>query len=138
MREDVKKLLHSAGLKATSSRAAILEFLVRSGKPLSVKTIAEKLGVRIDQVTLYRTLEAFSVRKLARRVDFGHMHAHYEFNGHHHHHLVCVVCGMTEDVACDLGALSGSVLRKSAHFKQVQDHSLEFFGVCKKCTDTKK
>lgn len=132
---DLKALLRGAGCKVTSGRLTLLELLQSESKPLTVLEIQKKLRGAADTVTLYRALEAFTLKSLVRRVDLGHSHAHYEFAaGSHHHHLVCTNCARVEDVAVCLGpSVEKKVLAQSAHFKNINQHALEFFGLCRAC-----
>ncbi len=132
---DLKALLHSSGFKVTPKRLKLLELLQIESKPLTVLEIQKKLRNVPDTVTLYRALEAFVSKGIIRRVDLGHSHAHYEFaTGSHHHHLVCTNCARVEDVAVCLGpSVEKKVLAQSAHFKNINQHALEFFGLCRAC-----
>jgi Fur family ferric uptake transcriptional regulator len=72
--------------------------------------------------------------QIIREVRLGENRKRYEiFPENHHHHLVCVDCGYIEDVDAekDLYHLE----KKIAQVKKfkVENHSLEFFGVCANC-----
>lgn len=132
--------LREAGLKATTPRLVVLEVLARTKKPMGVPELQQALAKGdADTVTLYRILEDFSAAGIVRRVDLRHGHADYELvhagpHGHHHHHIVCTSCGRIEDIdACAGKPLEAEALRASTHFKTIEDHSLEFFGVCAEC-----
>jgi len=130
------ELLKSAGSKVTPQRLALLSVLRKARKPLSVERIMAGLQGRMDRVTVYRALEALQKAGITRRVDMGHTHAHYELEGtEHHHHLICKKCGRIEDVLqCPVGDLERRVLRSSTHFKKIEGHALEFFGLCTSCS----
>lgn len=127
---DFKALLQEAGYKATLGRLALLELLWGEEKPLAVHSIEKKLKGKMNEVTLYRALEALAEKGVIRRVDLGHGHAHYELEKKHHHHLVCTDCGVVEDVnVCPL-----PLVENSKKFKSIYSHNLEFFGVCRSCS----
>lgn len=133
---DFKKILRDIGHKATPSRMAILEVLEQGRKPLSVPNISEKLPLPVDQVTIYRTLDAFVEAGIVERVDLKHSHAHYELalGTAHHHHIVCEDCGTVEDIPDPYPkSVEKGVLKNSKNFREIFSHSLEFFGQCKKC-----
>jgi len=130
--------LHKSGCSATDARLAILQYFRRQRQPVSVRQIVEHLsgtGTGIDQATVYRTVTAFKAKNIIRQVDLRHNHAHYELAAlAEHHHLVCTRCGKVEDVArCDIATIGPAVLRRSKHFVSIEEHSLEFYGVCKAC-----
>lgn len=130
-------LLRETGLKATPGRIELLQFLRKEQKPLTVKEIVQGLRGALDQVTVYRALEALTLKGVIRKVDMRHPHAHYEMviGREHHHHLICTLCERVEDVAhCETGNLEYQVLRSSKEFTSIESHALEFYGVCKKCS----
>ena len=132
---DFKTLLQGAGFKATLGRIALLEALWHTQKPLAVPALTKSVGRKMNQVTLYRALEALASAGISRRVDLGHAHAHYEFEKSHHHHIICTDCGRVEDITNvnvekELEKLSHS----SKQFNSIYSHNLEFFGSCKSCT----
>jgi Fur family ferric uptake transcriptional regulator len=131
---DIKELLREHGYKATPGRVALLEVLWEEGVPLSVQSIIQKLKKAPDEATLYRALEALAGSGILRRVDLGHSHAHYEFEKEHHHHLVCIDCGLIEDVEnCSIEKAQKRVAEQSKKFISIYSHNLEFFGQCKNC-----
>lgn len=127
--------LHSLKLRVTPSRLAVLAVLEQEKRPLSVEKIISLIGEKnIDYVTTYRTITALKKAGLVRQIDFQHNHAHFELASlGDHHHVVCVKCDKISDVEnCNLDAMQKKALRESG-FQDITEHSLEFFGVCKKC-----
>ena len=61
-------LLRGVGLKCTRVRLAVLDILTQNGQPLSAALILERLPTAIDRVTLYRTLNTLTDKKLLHRV----------------------------------------------------------------------
>lgn len=137
---DFKALLKGAGFKATPGRLQLLELLARTDLPLSVIKIQKHLGKvgkkKLNEVTLYRALEAFAQAGLVRRIDLNHDHAHYELvaGREHHDHVVCTRCGIVEDVeGCTMVPLEKKALVQSK-FAGIYSHNLEFFGLCRTCS----
>jgi Fur family ferric uptake transcriptional regulator len=127
--------LHAVGLKITKPRLAVLNCFSKDCEPQSAETVTQTLSRKgIDMVTVYRTLAAFEKAGILKRVDLRKGSVFYERAGHHHHHVVCTGCGRTEQFeGCNVSAVGKSVLRMSKHFASIREHSLEFFGMCKKC-----
>lgn len=134
-------------IKRTEARESILGTLSKSSRPLSaddvyVKTeklyASKKLSQQPDLVTVYRTLDTFEKVGLVRKVLFKDKKARYEIlheHGGHCHHAVCSSCGETEHV--DDPAIEKALTLLSKKFKivtHVNDHVLEFFGLCASCT----
>ncbi len=132
---DFKKILREAKLKVTPARLATLAALSKSSRPMTAEEIHVKVGKSgIDPVTIYRTLASFEAHTLVKRVDLHRDAVHFELADPHHHHIVCTSCGAMEDFdVCDVEAIGKKILRHSSNFKTIQEHSLELFGLCKKC-----
>jgi len=127
--------LHTAKLRATPARIAILGVLEQEKRPLSVEKIIGTIGdENIDYVTAYRTITSLKKAGLIRQIDFQHNHAHFELASlGDHHHVVCLKCDTVADVTdCNVGNMQKFALRESG-FREITQHSLEFFGVCKRC-----
>jgi Fur family ferric uptake transcriptional regulator len=134
---DPAAILRKAGYRATPGRIKLLEMLEKATQPLTVAQIHAKVGSKeLNEVTLYRALEALAASGIVRRVDLqqGHAH-HYELVGTHHHHIVCTDCGTVEDFSdklCD--SVVEKATKKSSSFKIITSHSMELFGVCANCS----
>lgn len=135
MKKDFSDLLKSHGLKVTPTRNDILEVFSDDCKPINAEYIFNKLKKKkINIVTIYRTLASFELAGILKRVDLQRDSVYYELAGHHHHHIICTCCGTVESFDdCDMNGFSKKVLAKSAKFSLVTKHSLELFGLCKKC-----
>jgi Fur family transcriptional regulator, ferric uptake regulator len=130
----LKQTLRTSGYKATPGRLAILEIFNAAKRPLAAQEIVEMLP-RTDQATIYRTLKSLARTGIIHPIDLRHNHAHYELTDiAEHHHLICLRCGRIEDVRhCGVEEIQDKVLRGSKHFGEIQQHALEFYGLCKSC-----
>lgn len=130
-----KEMLHEAGQRVTPARVAVLSVLEKEKRPLSVEKIISSIGENdIDYVTAYRTVTMLKKAGLVRQIDFQHNHAHYELASlGDHHHVVCTKCSKVVDVLpCSMKNMITDALEASK-FAEINQHSLEFFGICKKC-----
>lgn len=135
-KDGTMELLRAAGLRATTPRLRVLSILEESTYPLSVADIGNALKrPRVDQVTIYRTLETFVQAGLVQHVELHQGRSFFELaTREHHHHLVCRQCGRVEDIeGCGLEKIEQSVAKKSKEFVAISSHALEFFGDCKAC-----
>lgn len=135
-KEHFSALLRQNGHKATPGRLSLLLLLAKADRPLAIHDIILYSKGGLNQATIYRALDSLLSVGIVQRVDMQHAHAHYELalGAKHHHHLICKQCGRVEDVEhCDVSAIEQAVLKKSKLFASIQTHSLEFFGLCKKC-----
>lgn len=136
---DTNSILKSAGLRATKPRVRVLAILSEATVPLSVVDITGALGrPRVDQVTVYRTLESFVQAGIVNHVELHQGRSFFELaTREHHHHLVCRSCGRIEDVEeCGMETVQSKIAKRSKYFRAVTSHALEFFGDCKECVKT--
>ena len=133
--QDHKTLLRQHGLKATTGRIRLLASLNAASQPLSIQNILARLSKNTDKTTVYRNLKSLQTLGVVAQVDFRHGHAHYELASKtHHHHLVCTNCGKVEDITGqEIEKSLKQVIKKSRQFAVIKNHSLELFGLCKKC-----
>lgn len=140
-RDDVSGLrdeLHTASLRATASRIAVLRLLRQTVAPLSHAEVTEQLQHEgFDRATLYRNLFDLQRVGLARRSDHGDHVWRFEAvqSGAHateeHPHFVCHQCGLVEcleglEVSLPRGAKGPRAIRKKAVAVQLK-------GLCDRC-----
>jgi len=134
----------------TVPREAILDFLSRSSKHMSVKEIYSSLYKSypgMGLTTVYRTLELLARMGLITKLTLGDGQSRYEFKSSekekHHHHLICTECGKIIDYSefldeeLSLVRKTEERLAKKYNFK-VLDHNIEFLGICEKCNKSNK
>lgn len=135
MDQDFSSLLRQAGLRVTKPRLALLAFLARQKRPVSLQRIAAHTqGANL--ATVYRAVEALLETGILRACEVGHGHLDYEL-AHlpHHHHVVCTTCGKIEEIAecASEKTLHREALRAAKQFACIEAHQVTFYGVCKTC-----
>lgn len=129
----IKEKLSSQGYRMTKPRQAIFANL--DHEPQSVAEISDRLKkqkIKIDKVTIYRTLTQFVKLGIVEETQFKDKISVYELaDQEHHHHVICDNCGKIEDICLDEKILVEAA-KKNSSFK-IKSHHLEFFGLCKKC-----
>ena len=135
IRGGFKNVLRKSGLKATPARLLILALMKKSRHPLSAQEIIEELGRNFDEATIYRILKNLKSRGIIKQIDLRHNHAHYELVSlEDHHHLICMQCGKIEDITgCEVEDMYHTILAASKEFRDIRQHSLEFYGTCASC-----
>ncbi len=134
----IKKGLRATGRRMTRTRQAVLVLLERTRQPLSATEIFEHLHqdkVSIDLVTVYRTLHVLKDLGLVVQLDL-HQEglSRYELKEgrKHHHHIRCQICGHIVDLLlCPLKKVT-KLIEQQTQFT-VDDHTLEFTGLCPEC-----
>ena len=102
----MKELLQKKNIKITDTRKEILRILSESKSAVSYNTIKEKTKLKLDKVTIYRTLETFEKKGIIHSIPSGEGIKLYSFckdqcadhkHEDNHVHFKCEVCG---DVSC--------------------------------------
>lgn len=130
--------LKKAGLRGTAQRVALLSRLRDTHAPVSIEELVRKGEGEFDTATAYRILDAFVEAKLASRSMLTKGRAVYEATGHHHHHAVCRSCSRIVDIEACVPAALDERVRKAAGFASIDDHALEFFGLCTSCSKKRR
>jgi len=97
---------------------------------------AEELRHAVPEVgraTVYRSLKLLVEARALCRVllEDGDLHYQLSHRGHHHH-LLCVECGVSQDLlGCDIQGVLEQVT--SANDFQLRGHWLEVYGRCRSC-----
>lgn len=132
-KEELAEILKAAGCKSTSTRLLILEVFSKASRPISVEFLLSKVK-GVDTATVYRNIISLQKVGVIRKIDFRNNTDHYELSTTHHHHIICKACGIFEDFnACQIDTIRKNTLRNSRKFISITDHSLDFYGMCKRC-----
>lgn len=134
--EEALHELRKSGFRLTKARQALFGVLKAEPRPMTVPELVasmKKKGASADKTTVYRELAFLLEQGLIQSIQFGDRLKRYELRGGHHHHLVCTSCGIVIDVALkgDLDAVEKKLAKKTGF--RIDDHSLEFFGLCADC-----
>lgn len=133
--DEFRLLLNTRSQRVTTPRLEILSILKENHNPLTISEIHKKIkNKKIDLATVYRTINLFAEQNIVNEIDFKDEFKRYEliYDRHHHHHIVCKKCKVVENVeTCVLEELEKFLNKKG--YTEIS-HSLEFFGVCKKCS----
>jgi Fur family transcriptional regulator, ferric uptake regulator len=129
----------------TAPRESILDLLSRARSHLSAKDIYAALQPSfpgLGLATVYRTLELLHRLGIVQKVTSSDGQGRYELRSDnpkdHHHHLICTRCGSIVNYRdfvqeeLELVKKTEEALTKKYNFA-VQDHNIEFLGVCEKC-----
>lgn len=135
---NIKKDLRATGRRMTRTRQAVLALLQRTRQPVSATEIFEQLHqekVAIDLVTVYRTVHVLKELGLVLQLDL-HQEglSRYELKEgrEHHHHIRCQICGQIVDLLlCPLKKVTKLIEQQTQFI--VDDHTLEFTGLCPQC-----
>jgi len=131
----LKEKLVASGSHFTRQRAAVYEYLRRSGHHPTAEEVylAVRLEVpKISLATVYKNLEALVKCGAASKLAYGDTAARYDIRTDRHFHTRCGVCGGIRD----LEPVSGEVLEGLLDLPEgfsVADFRLEAIGTCRNC-----
>jgi Fe2+ or Zn2+ uptake regulation protein len=133
--DDLTRLLHSRGQRATPQRNVILRELRRRSHHATADEIRRAVRHELPGTsapTVYATLELLVELGLARRIDTGVGAALYDGRTTPHQHLVCRSCGRVDDLDVELDA--GPMLQAAgASGFSPEGAELVISGLCAGC-----
>lgn len=134
--------LKKGGYRITPQRQEIINCFGSGGKHYSAEEIHQEIKNKFPNVsldTVYRNLNTMRELGIIEALNFEDGKCRYELAGEnsHHHHLICIRCGMSEELDfCPLKFLDSSLLRDKKF--TVERHSFELYGYCSSCTGSKR
>ena len=139
--EEFKNLLKKNGEKFTIQREIILETLYNSDEHLTPEALHQLIQKKHPELktgiaTIYRTLSRLEDSEMVTSLSFGAQGKKYELGAKDHHdHMICTECGnITEFVDEAIESRQHKIAEQLGF--QMQDHSMQIYGVCKNCQQT--
>ena len=132
-REVFADQLAKRGLRLTSQRARILDFLLAAERHVSLEDIQGALK-DLGRATVFRTLRVLLDSDLVSRVSGAKGSARFEVNLErpHHDHLICTACGGIAEVRWpELEKIQQRVCQEAGF--EPSWHRHEVFGRCRAC-----
>ena len=128
--------LRQHGYKLTPQRRVVIRTIASTQDHLTPAAIYEKVHQdhpSIGLVTIYRTLNILAKLELICELHAGgSCHSYTIGASGHHHHLICSNCGEVIDfTGYDLAELEQKLSRETGF--EIEDHLLEFVGLCQNC-----
>ena len=130
--EQLLETLEERGYRSTSPRRAVAYAVASQQRHFTAEELRTRLPW-VGRATTYRSLKLLVESGVLCRVllEDGDLHYQLSHRGHHHH-LLCVECGVSEDLlGCDIDDLLRQV--SEVHEFQLSGHWLEVYGRCRNC-----
>ena len=137
--EEIDRRMARSGQRWTKGRRSVLAVLQAVNAPLSITELQAKVGPTVPLSSLYRIISDLVDAKVLIKLEFAEGFARFELDeglAEHHHHLVCTECGIVADLELDelettLVSTTKSIKRRTGF--RVENHRLDFFGLCAAC-----
>ena len=132
--DSVLRALRARGLRISTARRMIVNFLFEASAPVSAQQIASGLGrTPLDPASVYRNLETLEEIGVVRHFHAGHGPGRYVLvGGGEHEYLACDRCGAIEEI--DRSELDS--LRRHVHERFGYEVGFTHFpmvGLCPRC-----
>ncbi len=141
--EKALELLRESGGRITDSRKAVLNCIAHTAKPLTAKDVLEEISkgknkISVDQVSVYRILEALQSHGLVHQVlpSGGYFPCLHRGCQHDAHVIAsCTSCETTEEVLLPDSLSSGLLQYIRREFAQTsQAPVIHIQSVCRECS----
>lgn len=122
------------GYRDTQPRRSVVQAIAEKERHFTAEELRQELP-RVGRATVYRSLKILVESGALCRVllEDGQLRYQLSHRGHHHH-LLCVQCGVSEDLmGCDIEDQLKGVA--DAHRFEMSGHWLEVYGKCRSCSD---
>ena len=133
-RAAIRDTFRREGVRCTSQRYAILEYLMNNPTHPTAEEIhraINKRDPRASLATVYKALHAMAESGLIRELNLGGSAVQFEYKVDRHHHFICESCGRTEDIPWfDIPPDS---LAQSLGSRTMKSCELLVQGVCQTC-----
>jgi len=134
---DISDALRGRGLRVTTAKLAVLEWLAEHPHATAEQVHGGVLGQldALSRQAVYDVLAACVDAGLVRQIKpAGHPARFERRTGDNHHHLVCRGCGSIADTDCHTGH-APCINPKQAHGFAVDEAEVVFWGLCRCCRD---
>ncbi len=133
-RAAIRQTFRKEGVRCTSQRYAILEYLMANPTHPTAEEIHRAINrrdPRASLATVYKALHAMAQSGLVRELNLGGSAVQFEYKVEPHHHFVCDACGRSEDIPWfDIPA---SPLAESLGGRSARAYELVVQGTCQSC-----
>lgn len=122
--------------RQTWQKDAVLHALGQAQGFVSAQQLHKQLtqhGSVIGLATVYRTLNTLVADGLADALVNAGESLFRDCSKDHHHHLICNGCGIAVEIEAKQAESWASKVARDHGFTQVT-HTIDIFGLCKKCT----
>jgi len=133
-RLEVETCLRQKGLRVTTQRVAVLEYLASTPRHPTAEDTSRAVNRALptaSRASVYNVLHSLRRAGLIRELVFDDAVTRYDANGEKHHHFVCRCCGAVEDVEWEM--LPAAPRRHLPDGRTVEAWAVTLRGLCPPC-----
>lgn len=126
--------------RMTKQRKIVLEVLRDTACHPTADWIYGQARKQIPEIslgTIYRNLQNLVEEQEIQELKYGSTFRRFDGNARLHYHFVCLKCGQVSDINMPIHE---ELNREAAEALEglVEDHRLEFYGICRQCQKAEK
>jgi Fur family transcriptional regulator, peroxide stress response regulator len=134
LKPEILETLRRTGVRCTSQRYAVLEFLTRNPVHATAEEIFHAINrsdPRASRATVYNSLNVLMEAGLVREVAVGGKSARFDARRERHHHFICDLCRRVEDIAWF--DLPQAAVPSSLAGGAIREYQVVYRGTCERC-----
>lgn len=139
IRQHFQEYHQAKGMRMTQQRSHILEYLLKTNHHVEMDEIYRALRPQgIGKVTVFRALKMLEECKLVDRVHSSDGKPRYEvkFERPHHDHLICIECGLIQEIQWpEIERIQEKTCKNIGFLPTFHRH--EIYGRCQACQKKK-
>lgn len=127
-------------VRSTRVNRRVTTTLQTAERPLTLREIWARVQRELPDVafsTIYRIISQLVADHRVRSIDWRERAGRYEWAADHHHHIRCLICGDVTEIREDVMRLDLAAIAARTGYT-IQDHMIEFEGLCATCRPTQK
>ena len=131
--EQILQALKGRGYRNTLPRRTLAFAIAGQDRHFTAEGLRRQLPPHVGRATVYRVLKILVEADVLCRVMLEDDELHYQLSHRgHHHHLLCVKCGLSQDLTgCDIEEALANA--SALHGFELSGHRLEVYGRCREC-----
>ncbi len=122
--------------RKSRQREYILDFLKSTDSHPTAQMVYDEIRDEFPNLslgTVYRNLNILVEQGKVNRLQYGSTFDRYDADIYEHYHFICKHCGRIYDLQIEPQEDLEQVAQKASGH-QVEDHKIDFFGICQECS----
>lgn len=126
--------------KRSRQREHIYKLLQSTDRHPTANWIYDQLKpdfTNLSMGTVYRNINILLDQNLIQKIEAGSSFDRYDANTEPHYHFLCQECGTVDDIPVEIIERLNQEVSEATGY-QVENHRLDFYGICPECMHNEK